>query len=304
MPVKHTFKITIMLVFIFLVAQVVGLVITNEYIDYEKTLEVGKTSFENLPFDVQRPEVKESISFIYIIIAILIGTALLLLLIKYKKIILWKLWFFLSVAITLTIALAAFIDEVVAISLAVVLGLAKIYRPNIFVHNITEVFIYGGLAAIFVPMINLFSAFTLLFLISLYDLYAVWKSKHMIKMAKFQTSTGLFSGLFIPYKKKERITKKITKKVRVKVRNAILGGGDIGFPLIFTGVVMKSLINSGIIRYIAFFESLVVTFSVAVALFWLLMRSEKDKFYPAMPFLTIGCFVGYIIILGINLVLA
>jgi len=302
---KHTFKITLMLIFIFLAAQITGLIVINKYIDYGKTLETGETAFKGLPFNIERPEIEESTSFIYIIIAILVGTLLLLLLIKYRKIMLWKFWFFLSVFITLTIALAAFINEIVAISLAVALAMAKIYHPNIFVHNITEVLIYGGLAAIFVPMINLFSAFMLLLFISFYDLYAVWKSKHMIKMAKFQTSTKLFSGLLIPYRRKDGKKAKIAetaKKVKVRTTNAILGGGDIGFPLLFTGVVMKSLINAGAVRYVAFLQSLIVTLMVTLALFWLLMKSKKDRFYPAMPFLSAGCFAGYLIIAGLNLI--
>ena len=233
------------------------------------------------------------------------GTLLLLLLIKYKKVMIWKFWFFLSVCITLTIALAAFVNETIAICMAIALALAKVYHPNIFVHNITEVLIYGGLAAIFVPMINLFSAFMLLLFISLYDLYAVWKSEHMIKMAKFQTSTKLFSGLFIPYKGKDgkkNEMKEAKKEIKVKTTNAILGGGDIGFPLLFTGVVMKSLINSGTARYVAFQLSLIVTLTLTIALFWLLIKSKKDRFYPAMPFLSAGCFAGYLIIAGLNLI--
>ncbi|NQV09347.1 hypothetical protein HQ529_05855 [Candidatus Woesearchaeota archaeon] len=300
---KHTFKITLILIFIFLFAQIIGLVIINTYIDSQKTQESGETTFTGLPFNIERPEVDESTSFIYIMIAVLIGTGLLLLLIKYRKMRLWKFWFFLSVLITLTIALAAFINEIFALSLAFVLAIAKIYRPNVYVHNFTEVLIYGGLAAIFVPMINMFSVFMLLFFISIYDFYAVWKSKHMVKLAEFQTSTKLFSGLFIPYKKeeKEKTTEKEGKLVKVK--NAILGGGDIGFPLIFAGVTLKTLIDSGVARNIAFFESFIVVVTSTIALFWLLIKSKKDKFYPAMPFISIGCFLGYVLILLLNSIL-
>ena len=45
---------------------------------------------------------------------------------------------------------------------------------------------------------NIFSASILLVLISLYDMYAVWKSRHMVAMAKFQSSSNLFAGISIP----------------------------------------------------------------------------------------------------------
>ena len=73
--------------------------------------------------------------------------------------------------------------------IALILTYFKVFRTNIWVHNFTEIFIYGGLAALIVPIINVFSAFALLIAISLYDMFAVWQSKHMVSMAKFQTKS-------------------------------------------------------------------------------------------------------------------
>ena len=272
-----------MLVLLFFLSQVVGLAITNQYIDKEKTAETGVTVWEELPYKMERPPVEESSSFIYILIAVLLGTGLLMLLIKFKKVNLWKFWFFISIVLCLTIALKPFMRQEIALAISLVLALFKVVRPNIFVHNITEIFIYGGLAAIFVPIINFFSVFMLLLVISIYDVYAVWKSKHMIKLAKFQTNSKVFAGLSIPYKMPKKEHKKKAGRV-VKIKTAILGGGDIAFPLIFAGVVMKSF---------GFLNSLIIPVFVSAALFVLLIKSKKDKFYPAMPFLSLGCLAGY-----------
>ncbi|MFC1727890.1 presenilin family intramembrane aspartyl protease [Nanoarchaeota archaeon] len=291
---KHSLRATLILIAIFLSAQIIGLGITNNYIDHEKTAETGEASFKSLPYDVERPQIDESFSFAYIITAIIIATALVFVIMHFKQMTLWKLWFFLAVFMTLTVAFNAFIGQFAAVILAVVLALWKVVRPNIYIHNLTEMFIYGGLAAIFVPIINLFAAFVLLILISGYDAYAVWKSKHMIKLAKFQTKSKMFAGLLIPY----RIPKKPKKGKGklVKVKTAVLGGGDIGFPLIFAGVVMKGLMLTNPIL-IGFLKSLIIPLTTTVALGWLLIKAEKDKFYPAMPFLSIGCIVGYLIVL-------
>ena len=290
---KHTLKITIILVLLFFLSQIVGLVITNQYIDKEKTAETGVTAWEELPYEMERPPVEESSSFVYILMAVLLGTGLLMLLIKFKKVNLWKLWFFISIVVCLTIALKPFMRQEIALAISLALALFKVVRPNIFVHNITEVFIYGGLAAIFVPIMNLFAVFMLLLLISIYDMYAVWKSKHMVKLAKFQTSSRVFAGLSIPYKIPEKESKKKAGGV-VKIesiKTAILGGGDIAFPLIFAGVVMKSF---------GFLNSLVISVFVSVTLFILLVKSKEDRFYPAMPFLSMGCLAGYgfVLLLG------
>tara|TARA_Y100000310_G_scaffold327507_1_gene393998 strand:- start:1455 stop:2375 length:921 start_codon:yes stop_codon:yes gene_type:complete len=304
---KHELKITILLLALFLASQIVGLAIINQYIDHTATAATGVATFKELPYQIERPEIEETSSFSYILIAILLGTALLLFLIKLKKVIFLRLWFFLVVWICLSFAFSAFIPQFIALIIALVIAVWRIYRPNIIIHNAAEIFIYGGLAAIFVPLMNIFAAFMLLLLISIYDMIAVWKSKHMIKLAKFQTKSKIFAGMFLPYKLKEGLIK--PKKAKpapakaekiVNVKHAILGGGDIGFPLLFAGVVMKGLMLENSVL-IGFLKTLAIPICVTIALMFLFIKGEKDKFYPAMPFLSIGCLAGYLIILGINL---
>ncbi len=280
-----------------MLSQLVGLLILDRYIDKEVSQVTGNLTYKPITIaetEIERPEVKQSTSFIYILLGVLLGTSLVLLLIKFRKQNWWRFWFLLSVFLCLTIAFSAFINKYLAIFIAIVLALWKIYRPNIIIHNLTEVFIYGGLAAIFVPILNLFSVFMLLIIISFYDMYAVWKSKHMIKLANFQSQSKVFAGLLIPYKMKpinmhkKKSKTALKKKVSVKVKSAILGGGDIAFPLLFSGVVMKAH---------TLWETMIISFFAALGLFVLLEISQKDKFYPAMPFITIGSFVGYIVVI-------
>jgi len=294
---KHTLKITLLLVLIFFVAQVVGLSIINEYIDHKTIVEIGEVTFEALPYNLERPQLQESTSYIWIISAIIIGTLLLLILMKFKKMNLWKLWFFLAVFSTMAIAFSAFINQTMAAILALILAIIKIYKPTTIVQNLTEIFIYGGLAAIFVPVINIFAVFMLLILISIYDVIAVRHTKHMVKLAEFQTKSKVFAGLLIPYGGKWKITKKhkgiIEKKDTGKI--AVLGGGDIGFPLLFAGVVMKELMLNNP-ELIGFLKTLVIPLFVSFALLYLLTTAKKDKFYPAMPYLTVGCIIGYFVV--------
>ena len=295
---KHTLKITIILAIAFFLSQIIGLAITNEYIDHQATAETGNVTWTALPYNISRPMVEEASSFVYILAAILLGTLIVFLIMKFGKVIWWKVWFFLAVSITLVVAFKTFMPEIIAAILAVMLAGYKIFKPNIFVHNITELFIYGGLAAIFVPIINIFSVFMLLALISAYDMIAVWKSKHMVSLAKFQTKTKVFAGLLLPYKMPKRIPKGVPVK-KEKVKTAILGGGDIGFPLIFAGVVMKGLMLTNP-EWIGFLKALIIPVFVSISLLFLLAKSQKNKFYPAMPFLSIGCIIGYGVLLLIN----
>ena len=81
---KHTLKITLLLVFIFFIAQVIGLSITNKYIDHKATEISGNVTFEALPYSLERPEIEESTSYIYLLVAIIVGTLLLLLIIRFS----------------------------------------------------------------------------------------------------------------------------------------------------------------------------------------------------------------------------
>jgi len=332
---KHNLQVIGMLLVVFIVSQVVGLGIISLY--HTKTInkDTGEVSLEagDLPLGIERPKINKAYSYIYITAAVIIGTALALLLIRFRSIRLWKTWFFLSILLCLTIAFFSFIKglgtlfpfimqplifgfngaETAGLLIALVFTYLKVFRPNVYISNITEVFIYGGLSAIFVPIMDLRSAFILLGVISVYDMYAVWRSKHMIKLATFQRDSQVFAGLSIPYRGKTEAVatpapamsakkKKTTSKKAPVMKHpaevcaektAILGGGDIGFPMFFAGVVMNTP------PYISFVETLLIPVCCAISLFLLLTYGKQDRFYPAMPFLSMGCLVGYLLILAI-----
>ncbi len=274
---KHNWLVTAALVILFVVAQIAGLLIVDQYLERSKEETEWKSLPSILGVGVERPDVSPGVSIWYMVIAIILGTVLILFIVSSRRVLIWKLWFLLSVVLCLQIALAAFFGEKLALIIAIIFGLWKVFVPNFFVHNLTELFIYGGLAVIFVPMLTPTYAIILLVLLALYDMYAVWKSKHMIKMAKFQTKAGIFAGFMIPYMQKEG-------KKKTRVRTAVLGGGDIGFPLIFAGTILFTM---------GLPSALIVTFFTTLSLILLLLISKKDRFYPAMPFLTIGCLAGF-----------
>lgn len=293
---KHALNITFILLGIFLLTQYLGIAIIYNYVDWAQTAETGVTSFQALPVG-ERPQFAEQTSYLPVLLMVIIGTAILLLLIRFKLDWLWKLWFFSAVFLTLTIAFYAFIALKLAIFIALALSIWKIFRPNVWVQNFTELFVYGGLAAIFVPVFNLWSISILLILISGYDAYAVWKSKHMITLAQSQAKSKVFAGLLVPYSLKKAAPVKTEIKRMEKhtasatsstskggtARIALLGGGDIAFPLLFAGVVLKQW---GLLL------SLIIPLFALFGLGALLFLAKEKKFYPAMPFISAGCFLG------------
>lgn len=308
-------------------SQIVGLTLVNESIktiEFNVTTNTTTIAHETTAIG-DRPDFQGYQSLLYLMGGVFIGTILLLLLIKFKQPRIWKLWFFLAIWLSVSVSLGVLMNRNLAILLAIVLAILKLYKPNPWIHNTAEILMYAGIAILLVPIFNPLWAFIMLIIISIYDAIAVWQSKHMIKLAKFQTKNKVFAGLMLP-KKEEAIDKnKIENKFENKTKNetknnktntnkilktppkpgktktrkgsAILGGGDVAFPLIFSGVIMESLIMQGLSKAVALSYSLIIVATTTMALTLLFLYSKKNKFYPAMPFLSAGCFIGWGIIM-------
>lgn len=247
---------------------------------------------------------QEQISYGYYFFNILVSLAMAVLIFvlitKYKLVAFMRIWFLIVLTIALSISLSAIIKLFglnsywIALIIAIPLAILKLIRPSIIIHNGTELLIYPGLAAVFVQILSPLYAILFLILISIYDFWAVWHSGIMQKMAKFQmTEMKVFGGFFIPYLTKElreKIKMMKTKfknkkgKIGMKVPVAILGGGDIVFPIITAGVFMNAF-NS-----IA--PAIAIILGAFAGLTYLLINSHKKKFYPAMVYITPGILIG------------
>ncbi len=310
---KHNFKITAIILLMFVITQFIGLYVINS----------DPLSNPALSW-LQPPEIQQQsdfgVYFTSIIFAFVIAVLLLFLLTKFKIDFILRIWFFLVVAIALFISLIAFSQKytylVIPLALvAITLSFMKLFKRNFLVHNFTELLIYPGIATIFVTILNLWSVLILLLIISVYDMWAVWHSGIMQKMAKYQINNlKIFPGFFVPYvSKKIRLQIKKMKKQKLKNKNkkvkvniAILGGGDIVFPIITSGVILNVARNGKFTGFLSglakpllgipgLFTALFVVFGATLGLTLLFLYSEKKKFYPAMPFITGGIFVGLIL---------
>ncbi len=291
----------------FLITQLIGLAVINSYSPITKEVinstggKENLTSY-NLPFGTEPPSgIAPQTSLLSIIISIAIAVCLMLMLMKFRAERFLRYWFFFVVTLALAITINSFLigieySSLIALIIALPFSIIKVFKRNIIIHNLTELAIYPGIAAIFVPLLNVLAVFVLLILISIYDMYAVWKAGFMQKMAKYQIEkVRIFSGFLIPYlgKKEQAIALKLKnskgkgKNKKIKVSIALLGGGDVVFPLILAGVVFRAL---------GIFPALIVVIGAALALSTLLLFSKKGKAYPAMPFITLGCLAALALI--------
>ncbi len=303
---KHEVKISTLLLGMFLLTQLIGLVVIDAYSPQVKQEVINGTLtnitlHHEIPYEMEPPKMAPNEGLKNIIISLMIAIVIFFILTKLKAATTIKLWFSFISLVTVAIALnGLFIKlfpllnirfDLIALLFSIPLTFYKIFKRNLIIHNFTELLIYPGLAVLFVPLLNVWAIILLLFVISFYDMYAVWKSKLMVNLAKYQIKNlKIFTGFFVPYITKEqwkKIRKSKSKKAKkMKISLAILGGGDVAFPLIFAGVILRA---SGMI------SSLMVVLFSTLALLGLFVYSRKGKFYPAMPFLTIGCIVGWLV---------
>ena len=308
---KHAPKIILLLLLMFFVTQLIGLFVINQYQpEVKKTItsegKVIEIKEYDLPYGLNPPkEATPKTNLISISFAFVLAIFLMLFLMKFKAESFFRFWFFLIITIALSVTFNAFIKGFysfsifIALFIAILLAFFKIYKKNILVHNLTELLIYPGIAAIIVPLLNIPTVIFLLILISVYDIYAVWYAGFMQKMAKYQMNeVKVFGGFFIPYIRKEdrhkikklKILERKGKKLKgkgIKVELGILGGGDVIFPLIFSGVLL---------RVMGLIPALIMVVFSTISLLILFVIARKGKFYPAMPFLTIGCLFGLLLI--------
>ncbi len=306
---KHTWKITFVLLGMFLITQLIGLAVVYSY-----------TYIPEIPYGMQPPEEIDPISgLVSTVIAFVFAILIVLLLNKYRAKLVLRAWFFIVMVLALGITFYSILfylpsirayASLIALVIAIPLAYFKIIKQNLIVHNLTELLIYPGIGAVFVsfffyslnPFLSIVAVTGLLILISIYDIWAVNHSGIMQKMAKFQINElKLFAGFYIPYmdkkqrsqlkeikqKYKKKELDRVLEKKKFKVSLAILGGGDVIFPIIAAGIFMKV--------FSSVYPALFITAGATVALLYLFTVARKGKFYPAMPFLSGGIFIGMIL---------
>jgi presenilin-like A22 family membrane protease len=297
---KHKLSITIALLGMFLLAQIIGIFVLNYYND----------DSGNLPFELENTNEPNVLSFIT---SLVLAFGLFFLLMRYNLKPIIKIWFLLVIVIALSVSLNTFIQVPMVyggaalLLIALPLGLLKIFRPSIIIHNGTELLIYPGIAAIIAPLVSVWGMIILLILIAIYDAWAVWKSGIMQKMAKYQMEeVKIFGGFLIPHmdkKTREKIRKlkqkykgkKIPDNVKgkkFKIRMAILGGGDIVFPILAMGVFMSAYPEAGLWGIPGLIPALFILGGAFLALTHLFIITKKDKAYPAMPWISTGILLG------------
>ena len=160
-----------------------------------------------------------------------------------------------------------------------------IKAPIILNQNLLMIFSLAGIGANMGLILKPEVVILILIVLSIYDFIAVYKTKHMVKIAKEMIETGTILGLVFPFEFSGFLES--TKKIKPgEGRFLILGGGDVAFPLIFSVSVLELGIFS------SFLVALFSLFGV-IANFLFFIKQKEKKPIPALPLISLFSIIGY-----------
>ncbi len=202
-----------------------------------------------------------------------------------RKDLFYKLLFLLAVIAGGTYALNV-LTPLSGFWIMIVLSLLWFKIPKVFTHNLIIILGIAGAGSILGKMLFPETVIILLIVFSLYDVIAVYKTKHMVKMAEGMIEAKAVLGLIIPIKIKDLLAN--FKKINLGEDFYVLGAGDVAFPL----VLAVSILPQGILN------SLIISFFSLIGLFftfWIFITQKVRSPIPALPPIALFSIIGYLI---------
>lgn len=271
-----TWKVFIIESFLFLLA--LGLGIINS-LKITRVLKIEKIEVVEFPF----------IQFIVYFLLATLSIFLLTRLIKFRKqkTIVFKLLFISTVFMGGILMLSVWISDLYALILMSFLIFWWIKWPSIFIQDLLMILGIVGAGSVlglsFAPEV----VAGLLVVFSIYDIIAVYKTKHMVEIAKEMIESHAVLGLVIPPDIVSFSSN--LKEITLGGRFMVLGAGDVVFPLLFSA----SLVPYGILK------SLIVALFSLIGLFagFLFFISQKQrKAIPALPPIALFSIIGFLLV--------
>ncbi|MFH0714225.1 MAG: presenilin family intramembrane aspartyl protease [Candidatus Diapherotrites archaeon] len=205
-------------IILFFVSQALGLLVAHTLIG---------ENVQAQPLVNDNPE--DPINAVGLVAYILVFTAILLVFIHYFKAkhSYWLLKAIESVAIfgACAFLFSLYLNEWIALLLAVAIFAARfVWRENIWLRNLAALIAVTVAGSLLGVSLGIIPVIVVVALLAVYDLIAVFKTKHMVTLAKAVTSKNLAFTFAIP-----------TKEHQFE-----LGGGDLVIPLLFSAAALKT----------------------------------------------------------------
>ena len=167
------------------------------------------------------------------------------------------------------------------------LAFAVLKTKIVLLHNFGIILALAGIGAVLGISLQPFAVVALLLVLSFYDIIAVYKTGHMVKMAEDMIKSRAIFGLVIP--QKFRGWKESLKNVRPGGEFMILGSGDIVMPLLLIASVTGSQgLAFGLIVFLFSMFGLFLTY-------YLFIAQKTRRPMAALPPIAAMSIIGYLV---------
>lgn len=267
----------------FLLAQILGILVAGNIIFNLKLTETSGPSLPHPPVSFSEFSVER------FLIAIIITAGFFFLVLNFKKgkVMIFRIIFLLVTFLGGTVFFTTFFPFYISLFLTLIFIFFWFKNGSLLIHNFLLTIAVAGIGGVVGISLSPSFVLFLLFILSIHDIIAVYKTKHMIKLANLMVESRALLGIIIPLEIKD--FRKKLKDVRIgeKEQNFfILGSGDIIFPLVLaSSVLLQGIANS----------SIIIIFSLVGLLFcfWLFTKLGR-KPMPALPPIALFSFFGYL----------
>ncbi|MDD5702162.1 MAG: presenilin family intramembrane aspartyl protease [Dehalococcoidales bacterium] len=194
------------------------------------------------------------------------------------------------------IILSLILPPPAAIGIGAALGLLWLFRPFIWLQNLLLLLTLASVGAVFGAVVSPWTLVWVLLAISIYDIVAV-SLGYMMWMAKKLSETDTLPAFILPRRLRDwKLNlkgagfQKLFETESAERDFSLLGGGDIGFPLIFVASVFFTYSMSGALIVSA--GSLAGIIFAYILQIWVL----KGKPLPALPPISFLAIVSFLVV--------
>lgn len=220
------------------------------------------------------------------LIAFLVSTTVLLILIRtLRHRAIFEAIFLLSIFSGIWF-LTAFIAPSYALIIALLAVGIRYFFPFVLVQDIALIAGIAGIGAALGSATLWQTAMIVLFVLAVYDIIAVYGTKHMVTMFKGLLDQGVIFAIIIP--ERPRLLLKRIKEAGAGEGFFFLGTGDLALPAFFVASAARESLSLGLGAAIGSIVGLVFTD--------LLFQWGRKRPMPALPPIALGTIVGFLVI--------
>jgi len=220
------------------------------------------------------------------VIYFLVATVLMLTLLKVfkKSRIPFELLFSGGMWAGMVVLFSLLVGDLWSLVIATFLIFLRWFYLRVWTHNVVLILGLAGVTAVLGLQISALTIVMILVFLAVYDFVAVYKTKHMVWMAKELIKRKVIFAVIIPEKVKDYVAS--LNKVKPRQGFIIMGSGDLALPMLLAVSVFAGGLANSLIVVTGILLGVVMTH-------YIFQKTKKP--IPALPPIGMGAVLGWLL---------